>query len=67
MPRIKMGITLTSIFVFIIAYKIYLMDQVIREFEQIAIDFMNDPDSTNQKYQLNLLRKKSRKKIFQNP
>lgn len=64
MPRLKMGITLTSIFVFIIAYKIYLMDQFIRELEQIAIDYLNDPDKTNQKYEKNLLKKKSRKKIF---
>lgn len=33
MPRVKMLITMTSIFVFIIAYKLYLMDEFIREFE----------------------------------
>lgn len=44
MPQIKMGITLFGTFIFIIAYKLSVLDRFISDMKKMCEDFRKDPD-----------------------
>lgn len=51
LPQVKMGIALFGMFIFIIGYKISVLDKFIREYKQISNEWKQDPDRAQDNYE----------------
>jgi len=53
-----MGITLFGMFIFIMGYKISVLDRFIREYKLIAFEWKKDPDGALDKYEDGIRRRR---------
>lgn len=67
MPQIKIGITLFGMFIFVIAYKISILDKFMRDLKKITNDFRMDPDRAQEECDKFLMKDNKGNNIFQDP
>jgi len=67
MPQIKIGFAIFSMFIFIIAYKISILDKFMRDLKKVANDFRMDPDRAQEECDKLMMKDNSGNFILNDP